>query len=582
MGVMRHLADFLRMLSVPCRVSYLPLLHEIIHSTNPFNWRLRQCLAVQVPDLLLLPPPELVFNTLYLLIITLLQDPVASVRRDSFTGVAKMMMVLSDHGDSLSTFACIASMNLNTRSSVAMSNGLGSSAALSAEQSDRWTAQHIAATAAHHVDTVARAINSLIQSKTYQLRQLWVELCHALLLELPQSLFEKYFLDGLLYLTSDPVSNVRVAVGLVLAGWGPDQQPTLSQINSQNIDPTYPVVEGKIISPWVWLLRRTDVRECVQRLSCDDNDVYSSIIKLQTVFPDVNVRVISCRGLKVAPGGSIPVPNTVTGAFSAEIFRTSSDDKYSDIDPNSSAEESEDSSRKSRNKGMEGHQFMTDNLIMDLTPERGRSISVGSPQSEKDRGVGFGVKSPGRGAGVLATAIAGLMQQQEEEIEQERLMHLKKTLIPSEDGEGDQSQDHSHGCLDALMRVEGDRASQGVRPRGMSLPGEIIYDLQDEDEEEESHVSLTSNLPISPTALLSDITTKYAEQDDYDVPILCFPSSSSLSLVVPALVNSSFNDVTHIVTSETRNTEVDTTNPNALIDSRKNAIIDVPSVGTNT
>lgn len=101
MGVIKHLSDFLRMLPIPCRVSYLPLLHDILHSTNPFNWRLRQCLAVQLPALLLLPPPELVFSTLFPLVMTLLQDPVATVRRDSFKGVAKMVMILSEQAEKL-------------------------------------------------------------------------------------------------------------------------------------------------------------------------------------------------------------------------------------------------------------------------------------------------------------------------------------------------------------------------------------------------------------------------------------------------------------------------------------------------
>ena len=48
MGVMKRLSSFLRLLSQPCRLSYLPLLHDILHSTNPFNWRLRQSLALQV------------------------------------------------------------------------------------------------------------------------------------------------------------------------------------------------------------------------------------------------------------------------------------------------------------------------------------------------------------------------------------------------------------------------------------------------------------------------------------------------------------------------------------------------------
>jgi len=101
MGIMRHLADFFSHLSMPCRVSYLPLLHDLLHSTNPFNWRLRQCLAVQLPDLLKLPPPDLVFNTLFPLVMTLLQDPVASVRKDSFRGVARMLLILCEQANAL-------------------------------------------------------------------------------------------------------------------------------------------------------------------------------------------------------------------------------------------------------------------------------------------------------------------------------------------------------------------------------------------------------------------------------------------------------------------------------------------------
>ena len=538
MGVMRHLADFLRMLSVPCRVSYLPLLHEIIHSTNPFNWRLRLCLAVQVPDLLLLPPPELVFNTLYLLIITLLQDPVASVRRDSFTGVAKMMMVLSEHSDALSAFACIASMNLNTRSSVAVLNGNADAKhdARNIERSERWTAQHLAATAAHHVDTVARAINSLIQSKTYQLRQLWVELSHALLRELPQALFEKYFLDGLLYLTSDPVSNVRVAVGLVLAGWSHGEEPKLSDIVSKD-----PVSVGMKASPWVWLLRRPDVKECITRLSSDDKDVYLSIVKLQSVFPDIAGRIISCKGLKEAPGGSIPVPNAVTGIFVVESSSTSiNEDKYSTMDsPYGSSDEPDESARRSRKKSVEVHQYIAETASNDTHFQAPVTLSISnSPSCEKERGGSYGVKSPGRGVGVLATAIAGLMQQQEEEIEQERLMHLKSAA--SEEGD-----DICLGSLDALMRVEGERTLP-ARPRGMSLPGEIIYDEMDEDDDEDSPPHTTSSSPFQsssgrPVSPGVDAALKYAEQVDGDVPTLCCPSSASILLPDPTSLYSSFS-----------------------------------------
>lgn len=60
-------------------------------------------------------------------------------------------------------------------------------------------------------------------------------------------------------------------------------------------------------SPWKWLMERADIKECVQRLSQDDNDVYLEVSKLQPLFPHLEFRAISCKGLKEAPGGSTPV-----------------------------------------------------------------------------------------------------------------------------------------------------------------------------------------------------------------------------------------------------------------------------------
>lgn len=139
-GVIKHLAEFLKLLPEPCRVSYLPLLHDILNSTNPFNWRLRQSLALQLSDLVMLPPPHLLYNTLFILVMTLLQDPVARVRVDTFKGVAKLITVL----DSLPSTVDLA-------------------------------ANPGARTSGEFVDAVASAINELVCGDTYQQRQLWYE-----------------------------------------------------------------------------------------------------------------------------------------------------------------------------------------------------------------------------------------------------------------------------------------------------------------------------------------------------------------------------------------------------------------------
>jgi hypothetical protein len=188
MGVMKHLAEFLRMLSVPCRLSFLPMLQDILNTTNPFNWRLRQSLALQLPELIDLPPIENLYSSLYPLITSLLQDSIVSVRRCSYKGVAKLINVL----------AAEAEREMKT------SADSGKPSITEAQLED-----------------VAGIINMLAHGDSYNMRLVWVELCHTLLRELPQTLFEKYFLEGVLLLTSDKTTNIRIAVATLLGGWAP-------------------------------------------------------------------------------------------------------------------------------------------------------------------------------------------------------------------------------------------------------------------------------------------------------------------------------------------------------------------------
>jgi hypothetical protein len=264
MGVIKYLAEFLKMLSEPCRVSYLPLLHDILHSTNPFNWRLRQSLSAQLSELLLLPPSQSVYMTLFPLVMTLLQDPVAHVRRDCFRGVARMVALL--HTQALED------------------EGAGSGQGRA------------------HFSAVARAINSLARGEAFHTRQLWAELAHHLLRDLTRPVFEAHFVDGLLALASDPVYNVRVAVAAVLGGWAPLPAPWEAE------------------TPWTYLLARPDIREVVRRLSHDDKDVCDFVTRLQPAFPELSFAAVSCRGRKDAPGGSEPIVNCQTGRAGGEAL----------------------------------------------------------------------------------------------------------------------------------------------------------------------------------------------------------------------------------------------------------------------
>jgi hypothetical protein len=278
MGIFKHLSEFLTLLSEPCRISYLPELHNILHNMNPFNWRLRETLAVQLISLLDLPPIDSVFVTLFPLVMTLFQDPVSSVRRGSYEGVAKMINMLS--------------------SLVADQEQL--------QKTRKYDA--IEDSPVYQFETVCRAVNSLALGETFQHRQLWAELSCILLKRVPRNLFEKYFVDGLLMLGSDNVINVRLAVVNSLIGWAPDYDAPWEESPEED-------------HPWNWLLAREDMKSLVQRLAREDYDVYDQIIKLKPLFPDVQFERLSCRGMAEAPGGSDILMNSVTGLSAGEQFQ---------------------------------------------------------------------------------------------------------------------------------------------------------------------------------------------------------------------------------------------------------------------
>ena len=105
----------------------------------------------------------------------------------------------------------------------------------------------------------------------------------------------------------------------------------------------------------------------------------------------------------------------------------------------------------------------------------------------------------------------------------------------------------------------------------MSLPGQIIYDdIQDEDDEEDlSPTGQTVCRPISP--LGTDSTTKYMEQDEYEdddedeeltsslPPSSHSSSSSSLSLHNPTALHSFSNGTSFAHISELVEIEADAT-----------------------
>lgn len=62
----------------------IPKLVQILQTTSPFNWRLREVLAQQLPDLAPLLTLDSVFFSVVPVAFGLLNDPVAVVRQKTF------------------------------------------------------------------------------------------------------------------------------------------------------------------------------------------------------------------------------------------------------------------------------------------------------------------------------------------------------------------------------------------------------------------------------------------------------------------------------------------------------------------
>ncbi len=368
MGVMVNLAIFLSYLSEPCRISYLPELHNILHATNPFNWRLRQCLAIQLPVLLDLPPTSSLYVTLFPLVMTLLQDPVASVKKSSFRGVSKMLYLLyklTPEYIKAQAQAAAASASVTDVTDDDSNSNSNSNSNSSNHVDDSDSRRH-----QQQFDSVLKAVNGLALGDKYQSRQLWADLCSNLLKFLPTDLFEKYFLDGLLLLVSDNISNVRIAISGVFCSWGPEYKAPWEETEKDSLLKEGSIDEGKTSTdddnekkkeivatssssstataiaatisdsefrhdknPWLWFLERNDIKECIKRLIKDHPDVVINMANLKVFFPDMQIELVNCRGLHEAPGSSglDQIINDTTGMYGGDSFR-----KHYGIDDRSS------------------------------------------------------------------------------------------------------------------------------------------------------------------------------------------------------------------------------------------------------
>ncbi|XP_071057702.1 serine/threonine-protein phosphatase 4 regulatory subunit 1-like isoform X3 [Onthophagus taurus] len=98
-GVLEHLAEFLKLLSPITRALYLPRLTEFLQADNELNWRFRQELAEQLRLVLPLFRPADAAKHIVYIATTLLSDKVAAVRDSALELVSELLKHISVEKD---------------------------------------------------------------------------------------------------------------------------------------------------------------------------------------------------------------------------------------------------------------------------------------------------------------------------------------------------------------------------------------------------------------------------------------------------------------------------------------------------
>merc|ERR1712130_657423 len=168
-GVLKHLADFLKLLGEEERNSYLPRLEEFLKMDNERNWRFRLELTEQLGILVPIFSADQLTEHLAPIAITLVQDKVAAVRKIATQVLSVMLGSLQSAGE-----------------------------------------LELCRT------TVASLVSCLAPSSHWTRRQTYAQLVGQLLTALPWQEVSSHLLPHLLNLTEDRVPNVRLQVANVI------------------------------------------------------------------------------------------------------------------------------------------------------------------------------------------------------------------------------------------------------------------------------------------------------------------------------------------------------------------------------
>jgi len=186
-GILKHLADFLNLLSPACRADYLPRLEEFLKMDNERNWRFRLELSEQLSHLVSLVSPDDIRYHLAPIALSLVQDKVSCVRQSAVSVISVML----------------TSLNNSDQSALAR-------------------------------DIMVDLAENLAHSQHWARRQTFASLCGALVTQIPYQHFSLDLLPHLLDLTWDVVPNVKLKVAHVFGHILPDEH--YDDVSSPNFD----------------------------------------------------------------------------------------------------------------------------------------------------------------------------------------------------------------------------------------------------------------------------------------------------------------------------------------------------------
>lgn len=91
-GVLKHLAHFLRLLRPQNRRDYLPRMDEFLRTDNENNWRFRLELATQLSDIIDLFSPQDCQTFIAPIALSLMADKVVHIRRTCYSVVSPALL----------------------------------------------------------------------------------------------------------------------------------------------------------------------------------------------------------------------------------------------------------------------------------------------------------------------------------------------------------------------------------------------------------------------------------------------------------------------------------------------------------